>query len=233
MKQIIFLIFIFSPLFIFGQPTDDEKANKFLIGFTISSDYAYRSLKSESSSQWYADIRDRMESPKFGFTTGFNFIFFRKRFAAEAGLLFADKGYKRERKLMDVNGNAIGRGISRYHYEYIDIPLKLHYNIKTGSSVFFITGGISTNFFLRQRVVASLQFDDGSAMSKRRDTVKEGYPKLNLAVIAGLGYRQRLSDKLYFQIEPVYRRSAISIIDAPIKGYLWSFGADMGLFYGF
>lgn len=224
------------PLTIFSQ----EKERKLAIGLSISPDYCYRILVPDASSKWIADIRDSAEIPKMGYTTG-PVINYRlnKRLTLNSGLLFADKGYKTDKKFdwTTPNGtNGTGdpaipmRQIANYHYFYLDVPIILHCNIvATENWDFYTLAGVSADFFLSQKTVSYTEYGDGH--KAKNNSTGSGYRPVNLSFTVGFGYRTDLSDKLMLAIEPVFRHSINSIIDAPIKGYLYSSGLDMRLFY--
>jgi len=58
-----------------------------------------------------------------------------------------------------------------------------------------------------------------------------GLSRINFAVVAGLGINYDLTSRLTFRVEPTYRRSITSIINAPIKGYLYSAGINTGIYF--
>jgi hypothetical protein len=93
---------------------------------------------------------------------------------------------------------------------------------------FFVSGGLSTNLFLFQKTTSRLEYLDGNTMTN--NSTSDGLSRINLAVLAGFGINYELTNRLTFRIEPTYRRSLNSIINAPIKGYLYSLGMNTGLY---
>jgi len=94
--KIILTFLILFPLITFCQNKDTLKTKRIAIGIVFSPDYSYRTLKPNSSSNWIAEFRNSLEIPKFGFTTGLNFLLqLNKRLTLEAGLQFSNKGEKR------------------------------------------------------------------------------------------------------------------------------------------
>jgi opacity protein-like surface antigen len=93
----------------------------------------------------------------------------------------------------------------------------------------FVSAGISSNLFLAQRTKVSQKFDGGSIESSSSKTMG-GYNVVNFAILAGIGMDYDLNDKIKFRIEPIYRRSLNSIVNAPIKGYLYSAGLNIGVY---
>jgi len=245
MKKIIFLSLTILPLIIFGQ-VDSIPKNKLSFGLTFSPDYCYRSLKVGPSFWFIDDLRNKSEIPKIGYTTGLNIAWnINKRFSFETGLLYSDKGYK-TKKLVFVHGDKIDprtgfvypnnwdppiKGSFIYHYIYLDIPLKFRYYIMTRKINFYYTAGISSNIHLIDKSTSIFEYNDGKTV-KKTSLNSYGFSTVNLAFITGFGLDYDLTKNMYFIIEPIYRRSIISIISgSPIKGHLYSMGLNTGLYY--
>ena len=238
MKKLLTLLTII-PLTIFCQDTETT-TKKYSIGLTFSPDYCYRTLKPDASSKWIADDRNSHEIPKIGYTAGLNLaVNINKRFTFETGLLFSDKGEQTKQYSVvwvDVNGQVDPTmpvaNTFIYHYLYLDIPIKVNYYILTGRAKLFLTAGISPNIFLTQKTVSLLEYSDGhTTINTSSGSGYTGFAIINLTFIAGLGFEYNFTKKVYLKIEPIYRRSITSIVNAPIKGYLYSSGLNIGLFY--
>lgn len=238
MKVLVTCLLIY-PFTFFSQKKDTTATKKHFIGFTFSPDYCYRTLKSNSSSQSMADYRDGVEIPKFGFTTGVNLkLKITKRFSFETAILLSDKGEKTENT--SANGfiaptNQVDPLLPlyvryNYHYMYFDIPIKANYYFLTKKTKIFLSAGVSSNVFLFQKAGTVLEYMDGH---KERNSSfgNPGFSRINLALLAGFGFEYAFSDKLHLKIEPIFRHSITSIIDAPIKGYLYSVGMNSGIYY--
>lgn len=230
MRKLIILLILIS-FTAFGQSPDTVKTKRFSIGLTFSPDYCYRILIADASSQWIANIRDNSETPKFGYTTGLNFAqSLNNKIAVESGLLFSDKGERNKPLLTDINGNLMGEADFNYHYEYMDIPFKIIYSFVTRRTKIFLSGGISLNIFLRQRITSVFEYAPGYYGTFSSVNNKD-YARINLAILIGLGFSYEISKSFYLKIEPTHRHSITSIIDAPIKSYLYSIGINTGLYY--
>jgi hypothetical protein len=232
------LIFISLPITFFGQNESQPTSKTQAVGFTFSPDYCYRSLKADEDFQFIVDSRNSLETPKFGFTTGFNYSMrLSKRFTFEVGVLYSEKGEKFKHTDFippsTYNDPALpSKILGRYHYLYLDIPVRTNFYLTNKKLKLYLTGGISPNLHLIQKTVSIMKFGDGhSTRSVTYDNV--GFSRINVAFIAGLGVRYDLSEKLYLQCEPLYRRSITSIISGPIEGYLYSVGLNTGIYYKF
>ncbi|CAN5124463.1 hypothetical protein BH09BAC5_BH09BAC5_18900 [soil metagenome] len=232
MKLLLTFLTLF-PLTTFCQSNDTTKTKRLSIGLTFSPDYCYRTLKPNASSKWIADIRDTLEIPKFGFSTGLSLLFqLNKRVALETGLQFSDKGEKQKPVTLIWGQPDPGlptKNTFIYHYNYLDIPIKVDYYILTTRLKFFVSGGLSTNIFLFQKTTSILEYSDGH--TKTNNSTGGGLSRINFAVVAGLGINYDLTSRLTFKIEPIYRRSITSIVNAPIKGYLYSAGINTGIYF--
>ena len=229
----LILFFMLMPMAIYCQNTDSPNKSKFSIGITFSPDYCYRILKSNDSDSKTIEYRDSIEVPKFGFTTGFAFLYnVNNRFNIEAGLLFSDKG---EKSKIDLGPNLLSdpsqpiKVSATNSYQYLDIPIKANYSIIDKRLRLFISAGISTNVFLIGKETFIAEYEDGST-KKRSHDFSVDFSKINFAALVGLGLDYDLTNKVRIRIEPIYRRSINSIIDAPIKGYLYSVGLNAGVF---
>jgi len=192
-KLFLFLILGCFPLAIFCQDEDSTKPKKFLIGFSFSPDYSFRTLKyAGNNSDYLVKYRDSIEIPKFGFTTGFNFGYIvNKKLIIVTGLLFSDKGENTIR-LTDFRtltpDPSIPKYLSfKYHYLYIDIPIKANYFLINNRTKFFLSGGISTNVFITQKHKAILEFDDGKIIEKTY-VMQNRFSRINFAFTAGFGF---------------------------------------------
>lgn len=233
MKRIL-SFFAFLPLVLFCQDTLNSADKKFFMGFTFSPDYCYRTLDADASSQGIGEIRDGMEIPKFGFTSGLILSSdFYKRFTFETGLLFSNKGEKTNRIdfiYSTPDQAAPVRGSFTYNYYYLDIPLNVNYYIfRSPKHGFFLSSALVTNIFLTQSIVTHLEYSDGHK-EKSSSPTREGLSAISLSYNGGFGYHYWVSEKSSLKIRPIYRRSITSIISAPVKGYLNSIGLDMGFF---
>ncbi len=233
------------------QNPDSTKTKRFSIGLVFSPDYCYRTLKPDgaSMSQSIARQRDSTETGRTGFTTGLSFLFqMNKRFTLETGIQYSDKGEQTKDMVLNFGSNIAprngfaysgGSGASNpvsanfvYHYNYIDIPLKANYYLLTRRFKLFASAGLSVNVFLNERNNLVEKYSDGSSSSSS-STSSNGLSRINLAFVAGLGVSYSISNRLTIRMEPVYRRSITSIIDAPVKEYVYSIGLNTGLYYGF
>ena len=237
MRRLLTLLIII-PLTTFCQNTDTTNTREISIGLTYSPDYCYRTLRHDA---WRADntkARDNCEFSKFGYTTGINFTLkINKRITLEIGLLYSDMGYKTkyESFIFDTTWTQLfpeTQAITNitYQYIYFNIPIKAQYYILTRKAKLFLTAGLSPNIFLVQKTTLIFEYSDGHTETNT-STGSSELTTINLTAIAGFGFSYDLTSKLFLKIEPIYRQSLTSIINAPIKEYLYSVGLNTGFYY--
>lgn len=232
------LLFVLFPVSAICNTGDSIHPDRMQLGVIYSPDYCYRTLKTTGESKWMAIMRDTMEIPKFGYTTGLNFIYkISTRWSAETEVLFSDKGFQTKKYAPE--GRVISSTPSAKqplkiaylnHYYYLDVPIKLNYYIYLGKINFFLSAGVSVNTFLNQTVTTLTTYTDGSTdMNIKKTTRPSSFEKINFALTGGLGMNYNLTEKYTLKIEPVYKHSITSIINAPVKSYLYTAGMNVGI----
>lgn len=231
--KITSLLFILISSVVFGQTAEPVSSSKISIGVTFSPDYCYRRLHSENASaKVITEIRDETEIPKFGYTAGLSLLFKPwKRISFETGLFFSDKGYKTKFiGLYDLEASPpllVNRVKTSYQYYYLNIPIKLNYFILTGKVKLFASTGFSTNIFLDDRTKST--FEDPAGTEYASSDLD--FSPINIIVLLGAGIDYSINNRLNFRLEPIFSYAITPIADAPIKEYLYSVGANFGLYY--
>lgn len=238
---IVFLLLV-VPYADLRAQSEGASSSRWAMGLIASADYCYRKLLPEKNNKdalTVAEIRDTIEIPKLGYTVGYHVAFrINKRFSLELGLQYADRGERSKKypaiyptSQPDPLIDAVKfRMVSRY--KYFDIPLKAKFYILNNKLKLFVSAGFSPSIFLSQRDVLFSENAQGKVTKIQSIGANHGgYVRVNPVMIAGLGVQYDLFDKLYIKAEPTYRRSIASIIDAPIKSYLYSTGLELGVFY--
>lgn len=231
-KNAVIILMIFS-LTLPAQKQDTLRPRKFSWGLTFSPDFCYRILKYRSSAQWIEDRRNAAEQPKLGFTFGINMNrLINERINIDAGFLFSDKGEKT--RWMDLTwmegGDFPVKSRTIFHYQYLDIPLKINYCVLRKKIRLFISAGISSNFFIRQRTVLEMEYE-GGRRTKSINNEQEVYSDVNFAFIFGFGISYDLTKRITIKLEPVYRQSICPVlVNMPDKEYLYSAGLTMSIY---
>jgi len=234
MRKLLAIVGTLLSLTTMGQNADTAIPKKLAIGLTFSPDYSYRSLKPDNSGESMAEWRDSFEIPKFGYTTGLSLVYrLNKRISMEAGIQFSDKGEQTKQRALiyfQPEPKAPDKIKYTYSYLYIDVPIKAYFRLTDKRLKLFLSVGLSPNIFIAQKITSYLTYEGGSTQ-KSTSSSFSGLSRINLAVLGGLGLDYELTDRINLRLEPIYRRSITSIIDAPIKAYLYSIGVNMGVYY--
>ncbi len=229
----VLLLFTFS---IFGQESTKPVTSKLRIGIGFSPNYCYRILKATNGqTQTGVELRNETELPKFGYSTGISLIYdLNQTTSLESGILFSDRGEKT--KGIDVvnydqSNEPIGKAYFNYHYQYLDIPVKLNHFITRGLLMVNVFAGVSANVLLNEFSEIRVEYLNGENNEETHHTSNLTF--VNLQLMAGIGLEFTVSKKITSRFEPVFRRSITSITEAPIKQYPYSFGMNLAIFYRF
>ena len=237
--------FIFFVLLSFSvkSQTQEPKPKKFSFGVNFSPDYSYRSLHSNNpDNDFVMNQLNDWEVPAFGFTTGLSVRYLaNEKFEFESGIQFSDKTYN-----FDVNNDdyitpndglnqpddpAIpDRSVTRNHFYYLGVPVKLNYYFLQKRIRMYVSAGISADFFLDDKSKSFMKFSDGSEIHENYENDYD-YNKISLTGLAGFGAETKLSQRFGIRVEPVFRYSFTPLVAAPMKGYLYSAGLNLVLFY--
>lgn len=246
MKLLTTFALILLSMFVFAQSVEKKPAKKFSVGVSFSPDYSYRRLYS-SDDNFFLDFRNETESPRFGFTTGIVTSYqISNRFVLESGILFSDKGDKYEVVIddfisFDDFGNIIsGRDInnplipekhtSKYHYYFLGIPLKMNYYFLKKNVGLFMSIGVSADYLIDAKIKTKSEFKDRTE-NNINPINNEDFNNISITGLTGFGIDYKITPRIKFQLEPVFRYSFTPLVDAQLKGYLYSFGADFTVFF--
>lgn len=232
--------FIFFVLLSFSvkSQTQEPKPKKFSFGVNFSPDYSYRSLHSNNpDNDFVMNQLNDWEVPAFGFTTGLSVRYLaNEKFEFESGLQFSDKTYnfdvsKDDWDLPVHEDPAIpDRSVTRNHFYYLGVPVKLNYYFLQKRIRMYVSAGISADFFLDDKSKSFMKFSDGSEIHENYENDYD-YNKISLTGLAGFGAETKLSQRFGIRVEPVFRYSFTPLVAAPMKGYLYSAGLNLVLFY--
>lgn len=235
MRYFLPLIFLFLVISSAGQSKAGNFEHRFSFGLSFSPDYTYRIY--DSGPDFPGDIWDEVEDPRFGFTTGLVAKYFlTPNFAIESGLQFSDKGYKIEtsgEQLVPEDGTVNGHYWinTKYHYNYLGIPLKANWFIMNRDVKVFLSGGFSTDFFLNSKAKTEY-FLEGKEGSEEHSEDEVDFHKINVIGLAGFGAEYGLSESVYIRFEPIVRISFTSAATyTSAMRYWYSMGANFSVFF--
>lgn len=235
MKQLLIIALFCASISLQAQNKNPKP--KTLIGFSFSPDYSFRSLKNTSGNNALnplVDSRNKIEIPKFGYTTGLNACFNLSQFISiETGILFSNRGYstkKQELVYATPEPNPISKAQFNYTYQYISIPVKAKFSFGKQNLRLIAGMGLQANLLLTTKEISKFEYATG-VKSRSSSSSTAGFNKVDISPLVSLGVDAKLNNKMNLFIEPTFRYGIIKTKDAPIKENLWNVGLNLGVYY--
>ena len=225
-----------------GQAQESDATEKGLrIGAFFSPDVNYRYLKETEELELNIDlveIRNEREIEKFSFTTGFYGVFkFSNVLRLNVGAQYSNLGYQSENlSLVTPHGNSEGLSDAdiKESYHYIGVPVFLDFLFGNSEAKLLLSPGIIPSYLIDGIITSSLYGDEGLISTNSSSFVKNSttdFNRLNIMCSIRAGIDYKLNDQISFHIAPIFRYGVVSIVNAPISGYLWNGGVDVGISY--
>lgn len=247
MEKLTAIVAMLVSISTMAQPAPGE-INTVLIGLSFSPDMAYRTLhNSDGANMGSSQLDDRndRESPRFGFTGGLLMGYnFSSRFGLETGLQYAVRGWQSvnsnptfgdpidpRRGVVQDGDNPLPSQITfRYHFHYLDIPLRAVFSFGTGKVRFISSLGVSTSILIDASQTSIVQYPD--ADTQRNTYSQDGdFEATNFFPTASAGMDYMINDKLNLRVEPTFRYGLVPINEAPVSSNLWSAGVNFTCYY--
>jgi len=227
MKLLYALLSCFLSFALFAQDStkiEENKLKKHQIGLTYSPEYTFRYLQADSKSAWVMQIADSMEVPKFGFSTGLNYVYnVNDKLNINTGIFFTDNG---EKTKYNVNIQPVNY---TNHYYFVSIPVRINYTMYTKKVALYSSIGLTGNVFINHRTV---MFEEGKKEAIQFNNSND-LTRWNIGGVAGLGMQAKLSENWFFKLEVLYKQSISAVNNDPVKKWLYAVGPNFGLFYNF
>ena len=229
----IFLMMAF-PLIGFSQE-NNQKFKRISYGISIEADYCNRQLNYGSVNDKVAAIRNNEEQPGIGFTTGANMQYqLNEKITLESGILFSNFSMSSKMKDLTWQSNRTDFPIKSQTFfttQNFSVPLKVNYNVSIGKMKGYITTGLSINYLFNKNTSITTYLSDNSSSENSHDQ-NIGFETLSTTLMAGVGFIYPISNRLIFQIEPIYRQGISSIVeDENSDEYQYSLGLNAKVFY--
>lgn len=229
---------VILPLFTIAQAL--QESNPFQLGISFSPDMSYRWIRVKEETGYtgqIVELRNEMETPKFGFTTGLNVKYvFNEQWSLQTGIIYANKGYqtKKTEAIWPEPGPSLATHLkSKYDLHYVNVPLLVNYTIGKGKMKFLLNGGLILNTFIQERYKAWLFYNDGNVETYKSKT-NTGYRRFTFSSLIGAGIQYEPNNQSEFRVVPTFRIGLPSITNnTPISGSLWSLGVDFSYFFSF
>ncbi|HLP34104.1 MAG TPA: porin family protein [Bacteroidia bacterium] len=241
MKHVTFFLMALTAVSVYAQDKPKETTGtnfrKVQIGFNFSPDLCYRTLKNNDGSQVsdiIVDSRDDMETSKFGYTSGFNVCFnIKKSFGLETGIQYSNKGY--QTRMSDLRFALPNPGMpqqakTKYNFHCIDIPVKANLIIGKKKVRFFTSAGVTTNISIKETQIMVLVYSDHTSRETNQTT--DSFKRINISPSISAGIDYKINDRSNLRVEPTFRYGILKIIDESVAAYLYSYGLNIGYYYG-
>jgi hypothetical protein len=238
MKKLI-LLFLLMPLFSLGQNHTNVKETKFAVGLCFSPEYfntVYNTVEGFLENNDY----DTNNVSSFGFSAGISVLYkLNDKFTIESGLSYYQTGWEGREAIkliyipLDPGDPIYPNTTSYYKYKFISLPLKMNYFFINGKLKLFASAGFVVNYLSETNVHAYDLYKYDIILERNNKVSNEYFNNFNFQIIAGLGADYDLNKHFKLRIEPYFRRSVNSVNNSMIKNYMYSVGANMGVYYKF
>lgn len=229
--------FVFSSLLLVCLYSTSRAGEPISFGIHSSLDFCYRKLTTSSSDPWLTsliDDRNKTETLRNGFTAGLLISKSYKQITFETGLNYASKGYRTKQigvRFNISNPNKDEFVIFKYHYNYLDVPIKIYRNFERSKTTYRIGVGFVNSFYINNRI-KSLYYD-GSQYERKTstDSAFYDYNNYHISLTASVGLIKPLNENLSLGADIQALYGINSFINARIHGKLWNFGLNASLYY--
>jgi hypothetical protein len=259
--KILLCVFVFMRLNAFSLTADSSKTNiaitsRFSVGAVFIPACNYRQLTiSDNANNYTSDIvahRNTNESPLYSYSIGAGATYdINNKLSLECDILYSVKGYRWE---IDWDGLTFGDMIDPrfgfiydtqevlnttdswvYEYYYIDVPVKIHYNLTGHKLKIQCSVGVVPTFFYSAYQVSEGEISGTgeSYSSFRKDD--ESFTKIGLSGCAEIGAVYNFTDHFRISLSPQFQYSFTNLLTSeyPINSHLWSAGLNLSTFYHF
>jgi len=230
----------------FGQDTLTtkvaSKTNQTLLGFNVSLDYCYRTLKNYDGSSYYTsliEVRNEIDEFKFNPSAGINLCYnFSKKFGIEFGVQYSNKefGTKKGDLIIDSTGAGTIHPLNTdpnsdkikfiYNYAYLDVPLRAIFSFGKNKLRFVTSLGVTTNFLLKASYTVIIYNNFGGSDQWSNDE-KDRFKSVSISSTLSLGIDYQFNNQFILRAEPTFRYGISKINNTPIATYLWNVGLNI------
>ncbi|MCD4665411.1 MAG: PorT family protein, partial [Bacteroidales bacterium] len=128
-------------------------------------------------------------------------------FILGADFLYVQKGFTNDVTFIDINGNPLGDGTSKFHYDYLSLPIKGGYMIGDRISG-FVNLGIVPSFLIDAKTIIPV-YNNEDIIDE-----PEGVTKFDLAVLIEIGGSYKFKDRFLLFASLAYQHGTISITNS-------------------
>ncbi len=232
MNTTIFKCLAFVAVSHFATGQAETKEYRWKLGMNVSPEMGFRFLNTQDATvQFIVDQRNRDEKPEFLFSKGLSAEYsLSKRFSVRSGIQYSLRGEKS--KDLGAISTQVEKYIYRYQYHYIGAPLVISFSyFKNDKISLFASLGSELNFIFLQSSRNTLKFkgqDEITQFSATSIEKDQHYVLFNPSAAVSLGMDLKLGNRISLRLEPNFKMSTRPIVDAPIKGYYYNYGLNIG-----
>lgn len=242
LKKIILLVVLLNYCgYLFSQIESSSlnvNNKKLLVGLSIAPKYSFRSLKSETGNgKIVVESRNKNElammAKSFGLIVDY---FFSKKIGLGLGLSYSENAQQTQpARIASVTPQGFGIGTKEVYFVYktnfIDIPLKLNYEIFDKKVVtLYTTLGIVNNIYFNQSTMLYTKNLSSNTTSKSTSSVSVNPYAVSFLVAAGIDFN---IENIKIRLQPSYDRFLTSATNGDIKTYYYNVSLNVGIIYKF
>lgn len=231
----LILLLIFGILTNTLRSQEENAEETWKIGIHLSPEMAYRFLtadKDDESMQSLIESRNEWERPALLFTGGLSVEYkLSDIFSLKSGIHYTLRG---ESSIDLGDGMYLEKCIYRNQYHYIGIPISAStYFMQNEKIKLFASVGAEMNFLylISSRNTIKISGEEEKTEFKKElasESEWHDYTIFNPSLMLSIGCDLKIGQKSTFRIEPIFQGSLLPLMDAPISGYYFNVGLNLG-----
>lgn len=206
-------------------------------GLYSSLDFCYRRLTNHSDQTIIPriiTIRNDSEKFRIGYSIGGLISKPFNHFSLECGVLYASKGYQLPLYTVTTASNPDGvngkAGVAKYHFNYLDIPIKFYRTFKRQNISYRMGVGFVNSLYINNVSKAWLNEGERTISYKGSDKNTK-FNAYHASLTASFGIIKSLNDNFSFAVDIKTVYGLTTIYEAPIHQMLWDVGLAGSLYY--
>jgi hypothetical protein len=212
--------------------------HRFYLGLMAAPELADDFMTTDDNAlQGTVDFLNEFYLPKFSYTAGLDFLFvMNQRISLQSGIHYSNKGNRiKKAYLTDMFGvpydpEAIK---ANYSHHYIEVPLKINYNVCFEKFKLYFSGGVIPGFLAARSTTNIVYYQNGDVERNTTSTISNDATRINLSATIGTGLDFFINSKMTFRIEPTAKLSLLKLApDANFTSHLWSTGINFSYLIG-
>jgi hypothetical protein len=241
MRPYFIFIILLSNISLAQVDSEGEKIpdpHRFYLGLMAAPEIADGFFTSnDHSMSGSVDFWNEFFLPKISYTAGFDFLFLiNQRFTFQSGLHYSNKGYRMKKTYFtDMNGVSLDPEAIKasFNYHYLEVPLKINYNVNFDKFKLYFSGGLITGFLTEINSTNIAYYQNGDKERTTTSAMSDDATRINLSPTIGTGFDFFINSKMTFRLEPMAKFSLLKLHpDANARPHLWSAGINFSYLIG-